>query len=645
MAGLFKHARGVLPPGARIGRFELIRRLAKGGMAELYLARSLGIHGFEKLVVLKLVLAHLAEDRQFVEMFLGEARLAATLDHPNIVHVTDIGEVGGEPFFVMEYVHGQDLRSVLRTCSKRKRKLPLPVALTTVAGAAAGLHYVHEKRDGEGRYLGLVHRDVSPSNVMLSYEGGVKLVDFGIAKATEIAQATRAGVLKGKVNYMAPEQCDGKAIDRRTDVFALGIMLYETTLGRRLFSGDNDYHIMSRIVRGVFAKPSELQPHYPAKLEEIVLRALSADPDDRYASAQEVLKAVEDFAHDERISLSTRVVSDFLRELFGEQPLPTMDDGDDASPTALHPDARSAVRAVQEIAANAAPESGPSEPTGVVPARHLEATGVVEAPSGSASSVQAGTNVTSVAAAGVPRLSTALIDKTKRLPMEMTQIAPAAAVETAVAPQSPRAQREGGSMDGLAGQHLETTERADAQPSRPITPVAPVDNSGPLMPPPSRSQWWIGLAVVAVAVVGLGLAFSSSDGSDPTEAAPSAVDTVPAATARDAQPSGSLPPSAAQPVRAPVPAVAVEPVVQAESPRPESEPVSDEPVEIIETGTSDAALPEDAPGEPPSAEPSSDPRDTKRRRPGRRRKRTSKKKSSTSDGSQSLDAMYPGGKR
>jgi serine/threonine protein kinase len=270
-------------------------------------------------------------------MFLSEARLAATLDHPNIVHVTDIGEVQGEPFFVMEYVHGQDVRAIMRAAAKTQKRLPISCALTIAMGIATGLHYVHERRGPDGRFLGLVHRDVSPANVVVSYDGSVKLVDFGIAKATEQRQSTRSGVLKGKVNYMAPEQCHGVNVDRRTDVFALGILLYEMTTGKRLFAGDSDFYVMSRIVRGLFARPTEVRPDYPPELEAIVLRALSTDPDARHATAQELLADIEGFAHEHRLRLSGLAVAEFLRDLFGEQPHPGSDDADEL-PTMIHPD-------------------------------------------------------------------------------------------------------------------------------------------------------------------------------------------------------------------------------------------------------------------------------------------------------------------
>ena len=272
--------RGVLPPGTRVGRYELVRRLARGGMAELYLARASGPHGFEKLCVVKLALPHLTEDRQFVEMFLHEARLAARLEHANIAHVSDIGEFGTEPFFVMQFIRGRDVRSVL---AARKGKLvPLDVALTIVAQAAAGLHYAHEQRDESGKPLGMIHRDVSPSNIMIGFDGGIKIVDFGIAKSSLQNANTRTGVLKGKVSYMAPEQCRSGDLDRRTDIFGLGILLYELCTARPLFRGDSDFDIMSRIVNGVYKPPSEYIPGFPPELEAVIDRALQVDPDDRF---------------------------------------------------------------------------------------------------------------------------------------------------------------------------------------------------------------------------------------------------------------------------------------------------------------------------------------------------------------------------
>lgn len=314
-----------LAPGTILGgKYQLLRRLAVGGMAELYLARTRGMGGFEKLVVIKRVLPHLAEEPEFIEMFFTEARLAATLDHPNIVHVMDIGGEDEDPYFVMEYVHGEDLRAVLRTSAKRG-PLSLECAVAIVIGAATGLHHVHERVGLDGLPLGLVHRDVSPSNILVTYDGGVKVADFGIVKAAARTQMTRAGMMKGKVGYMSPEQCRSEGIDRRSDVFGLGILLYETTTGHRLFHGDNDYAVLHRIASGKYMPLSFDVEGYPEPLKAIVVRALQREPDDRYPTAQAFSTDLESFAHEAGLRLSSQAVAGCVRELFGERPYPSTD--------------------------------------------------------------------------------------------------------------------------------------------------------------------------------------------------------------------------------------------------------------------------------------------------------------------------------
>jgi eukaryotic-like serine/threonine-protein kinase len=308
-----------------MGRYSLIRRLAVGGMAELYIARQVGIEGFEKIVALKRVLPHLAEDAQFVRMFLDEARIAASLDHPNIVHVTDIGEEDGEYFFAMEYVHGANLLEVLR----RSDVLPLPraCALTIVAGVAAGLHHAHEQLGPDGRPLGLVHRDVSPSNVMLSYTGAVKLTDFGIVRAAARTSVTQEGQTKGKAGYMSPEQCCGERLDRRSDVFALGILLYEATTGVRAFYAPNDFAIMGRTARVDYVAPQEIDAEYPAGLARIVARAMAREPADRYPTAEAMQLELEELAQAEGMRLSTVDLARHMKELFGSPAHPHTDLG------------------------------------------------------------------------------------------------------------------------------------------------------------------------------------------------------------------------------------------------------------------------------------------------------------------------------
>ena len=311
----------VLAPGTRVGRYTIVERIAAGGMAELYLARARGIGGFDKLLALKLVLPHLADDPEFIAMFLDEARLAATLDHPNVVHVLDIGQVGAEHFYAMEYVHGRDLRALVRVHGDAP--LPLPCALAIILGTASGLHHAHERMGHDGRAIGLVHRDVSPSNVLVTYDGVVKVVDFGIARAEARSKATRAGVVKGKQGYMSPEQCRGDQVDRTSDVFGLGILLWELTVGKRLFTGDNDYAVMSKIVFGMVTDPRELVPGYPPRLAEIVMRALQRDPAARQRSALQLALELEAFAHGEHIQISGNALADLMQQSFGDHPYPT----------------------------------------------------------------------------------------------------------------------------------------------------------------------------------------------------------------------------------------------------------------------------------------------------------------------------------
>ena len=292
-------------------------------MAEVYLARATGADGFEKVVALKLVLPHLSEDERFIRMFRSEAKLAAQLDHPNIAQVNDLGMADGEYFIAMEYIHGKTVRALLGDAIERGG-MPLEAALAIVDGTCAGLHYAHERRSPTGEPLRIVHRDISPSNVMVRFDGAVKVVDFGIAKAATATQATRTGTLKGKGGYMSPEQCRGQALDRRSDVFALGILLYEATTGRRLFFGDNDFAVMNKIVDGNFAPPSAVKEDYPDALEAIVLEALATDPNDRFPTAQALRRALEEFAVSHHLIPSTERLADFMEAVYGRPELPAV---------------------------------------------------------------------------------------------------------------------------------------------------------------------------------------------------------------------------------------------------------------------------------------------------------------------------------
>ncbi|MGN6108213.1 MAG: serine/threonine protein kinase, partial [Kofleriaceae bacterium] len=306
----------------RLGKYEILTPLAAGGMARIYIARTTGIGSFERHVVLKLIMPERANDQTAVQMFLDEARLAASLNHQNVAQVFEVGEDGGTHYLAMEYVHGQDLRALLAKAGGQGTRVPLELSLTIVAGAAAGLHHAHERRGPDGVPLGIVHRDVSPSNLMIGYDGAVKLLDFGIAKAAIRSVETQSGIIKGKFAYMAPEQCRGRDVDRRSDVFSLGIILYEITTQHRCFRADSDFDTMHRIVTGDVVRPSRLIQGYPAALEAIVMKALAVDPNLRYQSAGLLLEAIENFAVASRMSLSMMALGRFMREMFGEQPEP-----------------------------------------------------------------------------------------------------------------------------------------------------------------------------------------------------------------------------------------------------------------------------------------------------------------------------------
>ncbi len=305
-----------LAPGDKLGKHDLIRQIAVGGMAELYLARTMGIEGFEKLAVIKRILPQYANDASFVNMFLNEARLAATLHHPNIAQVYDIGQDGGEFFFSMEYVHGEDLGRLLRSAHEGGVPISLDASLTLAAGLCAGLHHAHEKTGPDGHPLNVVHRDVSPSNVLVSYDGAVKLVDFGIARVNSTPGST-AGGLKGKISYMSPEQCKGKtALDRRSDVFSIGTILYELTTGQLPFTDATEYAILNHIVNTDAVAPTKLVPGYPPALETILMKALARDPEQRYRTALDLQGDLEDFAHENRLRVSPLVLARLMSNLF-----------------------------------------------------------------------------------------------------------------------------------------------------------------------------------------------------------------------------------------------------------------------------------------------------------------------------------------
>src|SRR5262245_47996827 len=294
-------------------------------MAEILLARGISAPGVERYCVLKRILRNRASDTHFVKMFLDEARLAAQLQHANVAQVYDIGKLGDSYFFTMEYVHGETVRSLLHRAQGLRRKLPVSSVLTIAAGTAAGLHHAHTRHGLDGRPIGIVHRDVSPSNLMVSYEGGVKVVDFGVAKAADRGHETKSGTVKGKISYLSPEQCKGKRVDRRSDLFSLGICLWEMLTTDRLYRRSSDFENMHAIVNEVTPAPSSRRDDIPREIDELVLRLLGKTPDERLQSAEEVVEAIEDVASRTGSVLSTSALGKLMRELFGQRPEPWLE--------------------------------------------------------------------------------------------------------------------------------------------------------------------------------------------------------------------------------------------------------------------------------------------------------------------------------
>jgi serine/threonine-protein kinase len=300
------------------GRYELLKKLAAGGMGQVFLARKKGV-GFEKLVVLKRILPHLVEDEEFFTMFLDEARLTARLNHPNIAQIFDVEAEAGQHLVVMEYVQGEDLRRLEKRARAQAMKPPIGVICRIIADAAAGLDYAHKARDDEGKPLGIVHRDISPQNILVGFDGGVKLIDFGVAKAAGRAQHTATGVLKGKFPYMSPEQAEGEVIDARSDVFALGIVLWEELCDKRLFKGDSDVMSQRLVKLCQVPAPSAVDPHIPKSLDAIVLKALAKNRDERFQDAGSLRLAIENWLLESTTPGSSAHLVEFMQKLYADR--------------------------------------------------------------------------------------------------------------------------------------------------------------------------------------------------------------------------------------------------------------------------------------------------------------------------------------
>jgi serine/threonine-protein kinase len=303
----------------RLGRYELIMKLAQGGMAEVFLARQVGPAGFEKIVAVKRILPHLSDSPAFVQMFLDEARIAALLDHPHITHVYDFGGASGLYYLAMEYVPGEDLATITRMARERALPVPAGVAATLLIAACDALHYAHYMHGPDGRWLGIVHRDVTPSNILCTYDGTVKIADFGVAKAELRAGEAGARMLKGTKAYMAPEHARGQEVDARADVFSLGVCAWELVTGRRLFHREDELAAASTLGPEPVPSPAELRPDLPFALTAVIRGALERDPARRFPSAQRMQLALETFLAQAGTAPSKITLSRYLHSLAGEE--------------------------------------------------------------------------------------------------------------------------------------------------------------------------------------------------------------------------------------------------------------------------------------------------------------------------------------
>ncbi len=311
------------PPGPvpiqRYGKYYLVSKLAEGGMAEIFLAKQVGVEGFEKNVVVKRMLAHLSGAGDFVSMFLDEARLASALSHPNVVQVLDLGFEEGCYFIAMEYLAGEDFSAVIRSAAKQRTYVPLNIALKVLADAAHGLDYADTFTDSKGQPLNVVHRDVSPSNIFVAYSGQVKVLDFGIAKAESRVTNTTAGVVKGKYQYMSPEQAQSLPVDKRSDVYSLGVCMYEAMCNARPFARDTDLAILNAVLKNEYRPPRQLRPDLPVELEQILVKALAPSADDRFQSAGEFAGAIESYLRASTSVTSGTAITQYMTSFFGPE--------------------------------------------------------------------------------------------------------------------------------------------------------------------------------------------------------------------------------------------------------------------------------------------------------------------------------------
>ncbi|HSN69361.1 MAG TPA: TonB family protein, partial [Thermoanaerobaculia bacterium] len=352
-------------PGAKFGQFVLVEKIATGGMAEIWKAQMQGVEGFEKIVAIKRILPHLSADQEFVAMFVDEAKIAARLNHPHITHIYDLGRASGSHYIAMEMVEGHDLKSALRRANANGHPMSVELAVFIASRLAAALDYAHRKEEG------LVHRDVSPQNVLISWDGDIKLCDFGIAKATSRVSHTQTGALKGKLQYMSPEQASGKPIDRRSDIFSLASVLFEMLTQRKLFSGENEASVLDQVREARVEPPSVFNEDVPEELDRVVMRALAKDPAERYASAGEMARDLDQILYSFRPAPAAADLAVWMHRIWSDEPVvETPVPGPEPEPAPVaEPEPQPVVLAPPVVAAAPPAEKARVQPEEWAPAR------------------------------------------------------------------------------------------------------------------------------------------------------------------------------------------------------------------------------------------------------------------------------------
>ncbi len=452
-------------------------------MAEVWKARMTGVEGFQKTVAIKKILPHLTDSPAFVDMFIDEAKLAAQLNHANVIHIYDLGKIGDDYYIAMEYVEGENLRSLLNAARERGKPMPVGLALHVAARLASALEHAHRKRDFEDRELELVHRDVSPQNVLIGFEGTIKLCDFGIVKAVSKSSHTQMGALKGKLQYMSPEQAWGRKVDGRSDIFAVGTLLYEMLTGQRLFAGESEMEVLEAVRDCRVQKPSELRPEVGDAVDAVVLQALEKEPGERFQSAGDLAKRLEDILAAMRPTPGQAELAAYVAGLFDRAPAPATAAG--RGPLAAPPRTESTA-----TPAPGGPPAGTASGTGAVAAaaaRPPSAPGAAGSPA-----LQAVEPVSQiepeegggrgkgllVAAIVVALIAGALLVWYLLRPGAGTRPAPEPDAQAQVPAPAPGPGSPGGGEGARAGSPIEPGAPASEQPPAPVPPGARAASAG-----------------------------------------------------------------------------------------------------------------------------------------------------------------------